>query len=238
MYQNTKHYITENVLFYKKRLYFLTEDEKYICINTRNFFKYLIQYGWVKLNIEWRKKLDSANYCVLECGSDGDCLFHVISEALNLDLIFKNDIPKYSILDIRKIASNEINDDNFEIILESYKAELEYGEFIGDWNPNEINSKDDLKKEVEKKGDSFWGDHILLQLISKALGINFIIFDNNKNNIYSLFDNLKYEKTVYLYYYDNYHFQLIGHFNGKVINTVFDKKDIPEIILNLYYKKS
>ncbi len=225
----TKHYITDNILYFKKRLYYL-EDDKQIIINSRNFFKYLKEYGWDKLDLEWRKKLDSKTYIVLECGSDGDCLFHVISEALNLDLIFNNNIPEYDILDIRKLASKQINSNNFDIILESYKAELDCNEFIGSWNPNEITSLEELKKEVETCGDSFWGDHILLQLISKAIEINFIIFDDNKNDIYPLFDDFKYEKTICLYYYDNIHFQLIGKFDGKIIKTIFNNNEIPSFI--------
>ena len=52
------------------------------------------------------------NYFLLDCGGDGDCLFHVISEALNLDKISRSNIGKkakkvlYDAKDIRKIAAD------------------------------------------------------------------------------------------------------------------------------------
>ena len=44
------------------------------------------------------------------------------------------------------MCSEQINDNNFDIISESYKAEAECGEFFDDFeDPNTIKNKEELK---------------------------------------------------------------------------------------------
>ena len=105
---NDKYFITEDLFYDNKSLYKLSEP-KNILINKRNWFSLLKNYGWGKIKLCWRKILESNYFSLLECGADGDCLFHVISEALNMDLIYSYEIPKYDISEIRKIASEGIN---------------------------------------------------------------------------------------------------------------------------------
>ena len=230
---NEKYFLNEDLFFYNKSLYKI-KDEKETIINKRNWFNLLKDYGWGKLKLEWRNKLESKYFTILECGSDGDCLFHVISEALNMNLIYNYDIPEYDIIDIRNKASSQINDDNFDLILESYKAEVECGEFFGDWEPNNIKNKEDLKVEIEKLGNNFWGDHILIQLISEKIEINFLILDEENMVISSMGNELKYDKTIIIYYLENLHFQLVGYFNGNIMETVFDTDKLPLGLINLY----
>ena len=81
--------------------------------------------GEIKVKLE--ENIRKQFFSVLECGADGDCLFHVVSEALNMELIYNYEIPNYDIAKlVRSLAASQINDDNFVIILESYKAEVEW----------------------------------------------------------------------------------------------------------------
>ena len=220
-----EYYINEE-LFFKDRELFKIEESKNIKINKKNWFKYLKNYGWEKICKDWKNKLDNNYVSVLECGSDGDCLFHVFAEALNFDLIYKHKLPEHDISSLRILCSEQINDENYTIILESYKAEVECGEFFGDWDPNLINNKDELKLEIVKMGNNFWGDHILMQLLSCKLKINFVILSDNMN-INIINNELKYSKTLFIYFLDNLHFQLIGYFNGRFIETVFYNDNMP-----------
>lgn len=230
---NEKYFINEDLFYYNKSLYKLVNDKE-ILVNQRNWLNLLKDYGWEKLKLQLRNKLESKYFAILECGSDGDCLFHVISEALNMELIYDYNIPEYDIKDIRKMAANEIRDNNYQIILESYKAEVESNEFFGDWDPNSINSIEDLKTEIQKLGDNFWGDHILLQLISENLKINFLILDDENNAVSSMGNDLKYDKTIIIYYLEHLHFQLLGYFNGLIMQTVFETRNLPLGLLKLY----
>jgi len=226
---NDKYFLTDN-LFYNNNSLYKINGLNDILVNNINCFKLLKDYGWGKLKIQWRKKLNSSFFSVLECGSDGDCLFHVISEALNLELIYDYKIPEYDVKDIRKMAANEINDDNYDMIVESYKAEVESNEFFGDWDPNNIKTIKELRGEIEKLGDNFWGDHILLQLISEKIKINFLILDDVTMSVSAHGCDLKHDKTIIIYYLENLHFQLVGFFNGKIMQTIFDTNSLPIVI--------
>ena len=245
------YYLTEDIYIKDGETFNETSDNDKK-ITKHNWHKYLNDYGWSKLCLGWKKRLkeEGNNSCfgLLECGADGDCLFHVLCEALNSEYLFKLRMPKYSVELLRKLAANEINKDNYAMILETYK--LDYEEhmfsFMNEWEPNNIKTIGQLKKEIIKGGDNFWGDHILLQLLQKKLKINIIILnsDNNKktSNIDERFtihpmaslDLENNEKTIIIYYLDQYHFQLVGYFDGNIMKTTFLKNEIPEILLKIY----
>ena len=243
-------YITHNIFIKEKKYFFENEkDNTIIKLNKKNWFKYLTEYGWERLCINWRKRLKETNkscFGILDCGSNGDCLFHVLSDALNSKFILNNNEPLYDYENLRLIASKEINSDNFELILNSYKLEKELNEFNGDWDPDSINSIEDLQRQITTCGDNFWGDHILLQLLQKKLEFNVIILNSdnysNSDNIEDRFkimpiaslnlDNYKY--TIIIYYLEEIHFQLIGYFDGNKMITLFEKNELPPIILDIY----
>lgn len=219
-----------------------SNEIKRIKINNRNWIKYLKDYGFTKLELNWRKKLIEKNNCnfgLLDCGSNGDCLFHVIAEGYNLHNIYnylknknsENELKLYDIQDIRNIASKNITDSNFNLIIETYKCE---DDFFGFWEPENIKNKEELQDEIRKTGDSFWGDHIILQLIQDYMKFNVIIFNSESYSIQNLAcDMNKYEDTLIIYYLDGCHFQLIGYFNKDYIQTVFKKDELPSILNNL-----
>ena len=66
-------------------------------------------------------------------------------------------------------------------ILENYKLEKETLDFNGDWDPYMINNIEELKEQICKTGDNFWGDHIILQLLQKSLKFNVIILNSGDN---------------------------------------------------------
>ncbi len=171
----------------------------------------------------------------------------MIAEALNSDNIYNNNFnnEQHDVTSLRKLTSEQITDDNFSCILNNYVIEKACGEFNGEWNPDNINCKEELQVEIMKCGNNFWGDHILLQLLQNILNINVIILksDNycNSSNanerymIHSLCDELsETRKTIIIYYFEEFHFQLVGYFNGNVMKTIFDFNEIPQIIVKIY----
>ena len=199
-------------------------------------------YGWEKISKQWKTKLNvKKNYfAILDCGGNGDCLFHCISEALNEPYNLSSELIDTQYL--RNIAAEQINGDNFPLILENYKIEKENNEFQGYWDPSTIENKEQLQKEIKICGNNFWGDHILLQLIQKKLDINIIIFKTNIYNILMENDNTNLEiqfldenkdVTIMLYYISETHYQLIGYFDGNLIQTKFNKNQIPDEIKKL-----
>ena len=59
---------------------------------------------------------------IRDCGGEGDCLFLCIEEALKN--FYEPEDDTYSVPNLRSITQAEcVNEDNFEIILQNYKAE-------------------------------------------------------------------------------------------------------------------
>lgn len=239
-------YLTPN-LFIQNYITYYTDDinNKNIKINYNNWHKYLSEYGWDKIDYGWIRRLNkyknikekNSRWGIRDCGGEGDCLFYVISEAIGE--------PDMDMLSIRKLVSEQINNNNFIQIIETYKLAYEANEFIGEWNPNEIKNKEDLKNEIIKIGNNFWGDHIILQLLENVLSINFIllnsekIFDSRRANlkkrfnVYNIGQNyIPNRKTIILYYIDSSHFKLVGYFFDNYMCTLFDK--IPDELLYIY----
>ena len=237
-------YLTSN-LFLKENHLFYETNKGIVKLNRTNWHKYLKEYDYNKLSLGWKKKLKSelspknSLWGIRDCGGEGDCLFLCIEEALRN--FYEPDDDTYSVLNLRTLAAECINEDNFEIILETYKAEEESGEFDGFWEPNEITDIEELKDAMKECGNSFWGDHIFIQLLSEALKLNFIIlneeneYDTVEYNIQRTFTTLDTKRrTIILSYYSNIHYQLIGYFNGQRMQTVFNYEELPEEILKVY----
>lgn len=255
--ENEKSYLTSSIFSYNHKLYYHDEEKnKYIKINIKNWHKYLNDYGWEKLEYGWKKRLKNNSkmnfrFGVLDCGGNGNCLFNCITEALNNPI---NPLEnEYDSNIIRKIAADQINKDNFPVIIESYKLAKESGEFQGDWDPSKIESISQLQNEIKKDGDSCWGDHIIIQLLQEKIKINFILLKSDimfslfkglyknipiteKYKIQSLGQNInKYEKYMILHYISGLHFQLVGYFNGINMQTIFKRENLPSEIIETYY---
>ena len=223
-----EYYITSDIYIdiKTKNMYHLNG----IKLNAENWLIYLEEYGYMPLDIEWNLRLecDGPGFGLLECGAKGDCLFHVISEALNFDKIMHGNEDLYSVESLRDLAAQGITEDNFEMIIESYKLEYLSYDFNGDWDPNKMETVEDLRNEIRKSGDNFWGDQTVLQLLQDTLEFNSIILKSDEPVIYPMASDItKYDKTIVFYYLSDIHFQLVSYFNGNYLETVY-RNGIPE----------
>ena len=245
-----KNYITSSLYFLNNKIYYEDDEDKSILINNKNWHKYLDEYGWTKLPYGWKRRLkgNDANfrYGLLDCGSNGDCLFHCIGEALHDN--YEPDGIKKTVEELRELTSTMINQDNFLCILENYKCEEETNFFNGYWEPSKIKTIDELKEEICKPGDSFWGDHILLQLLQEKLEFNVIILNSGNKYFHSENNNLneytihplaceinKFNKTIILFYEDGLHFQLVGYMRNNKMITCFSRDELPDKLLEIYH---
>lgn len=238
---NENIYLTSNIILKNKKTYYLDEKDKEIKVTKKNWKKYLEEYGWQSLEEEWIKRLSPNSkftpFGLLDCGGEGDCLFLCIIEAMK-----EHGEPGMDVENLRNLVAYEIDETNFDIILETYKLEKEMGEFDGLWDPFEIKNIEDLRDQIRIPGDNFWGDHILLQLLEKALNINLIIlttedlmYEENNFKIQPRGNQLNPNfLTVIVSYCFSSHFQLIGYYDGNLMRTQFSFKDIPKEIMKVY----
>jgi hypothetical protein len=234
-------YITPSIIIRNNKTFFLDDTNKKTKITKRNWHKYLDEYGWGFLDDEWEKRLTPNNkyscYGLLDCGGEGDCLFYCVIEALK-----EHGYPSMNVENLRNLVANEIDEDNFDIILETYKLEKESEEFDGLWNPFEIENIEDLRNQIRIPGDNFWGDHILLQLLEKSLNINIIIlttedlmYEENNYKIQPRGTTLNPDfLTIFISYCFSSHFQLVGYYNGNIMKTKFLNSEIPEELKKIY----
>ena len=244
-------YLTSNLVIKNNKSYYINENtNKWEKINLKNWHKYFGEYGWEKIDQGWIRRLNkykkeyNSRWGILDCGGDGDCLFYVITEAIRLE----DPNIDIDVEILRQICAEQIDENNFDMIIDIYRIMYDVGDFLGDWNPHEISCIDDLKKEIKKTGHNHWGDHIIIQLLGRALDINFIILnsekvDDNDNkikgnlkerfNIHSIgSDYITTQKTIIIYYIDSMHFKLVGYFNDNYVQTLFD--EIPEELMIIY----
>tara|TARA_S200000501_G_scaffold23563_1_gene20371 strand:+ start:732 stop:1442 length:711 start_codon:yes stop_codon:yes gene_type:complete len=231
-----KYYISSDIYFDLDKKCFFKDLDEDIClkINNTNFEVEFEDYGWSELGFLWNIELGD-QFMLLDCGANGDCLFHCLSEAINLDNICRGDISNlFDVQTLRTKASNEFTSENFDLILQNYKIEKEVGEFQGDWDPESINSIEELQNELCKTGNNFWGDHIIIQLLSQSIKKNIIVLNGDEE-----FEKLTYNTVetpgskgyIIIYFENNCHYKLVGKFNGKKIVSVFPK--IPDNLLTL-----
>ncbi len=235
-----KYYLTDNIYLQNKQLFY-DENDKIKKVKNNNWHIFLKEYGWEKLHLKWIKKLNTLNknppknsrWGILECGSDGDCLFHCISYAL------KSENPldeKYSVSHLRNLVSDNISKDKFNEIINIYKILKDSNDFDEDWDPYEINFKK-FKELIIEGGNNYWGDNIIINALKEILNINIIILNSNSiTNDYNyyplLYDYNNELETIILSYEDGIHFKLIGYFDD-IFVTKFNKNNTPSEILKL-----
>lgn len=236
---NDSFYLTDNI-FIKNNKYYYDKNNGSKLINNKNWHHLLKEYGWEKLNKIWIKRLNKLSdkkcnnslFGVLDCGSNGDCLFNCISYAIG-----RIEGETYNVSSLRKELSETIDKDKFNYLMETYKISKDNGEFYENWDPETITLKK-FKDLLRIGGNEYWGDFLILQLLKEYLNINIIILYNNDITheyyhyplMYKYNDQLN---TVVLLYEDEIHFRLIGHFNENRMNTYFSKNNIPNEILKL-----
>lgn len=245
---NEIRYLTSNIIYENNCMYRISNNKK-IKISKNNWHIILDELNWEKMDYGWRRRLKEKNvhnscFSILDSDSDGNCMFSSIAEAININNDYSNDYHEpLTSDDIRVMTSQQINKENFRQILEAYITQVECCEFEGEWNPDEIDTISKLKDIIKTSGNTFWGDHISLQLISKKLKIKFIILSScseyikniNRYKVYLLGESIeKNNKYIILNYKDNIHFQLIGYFNGNKMVTIFNYDDLPKVLIDVY----
>tara|TARA_Y100001935_G_C17304750_1_gene511544 strand:+ start:343 stop:1083 length:741 start_codon:yes stop_codon:yes gene_type:complete len=234
-----RNYLTDKIFLVQNKLYY-EENNKIKDVKNYNWHHILKEYGWEKLHKQWIKKLNSylektpknSLYGCLDCGGEGDCLFHCISYALNMNLS-----EEYDSKILREKISNSLTEERYEELIEVYRIINDANEFEEDWDPQKM-TMETFKKILIEGGNDFWGDFLTLSLIKEYLKINIIILNSNELTGEYYHYPLLYEydnqmNTIILLYEDAYHFKLIGNFqNGEMI-TLFNHKVMPIEILKL-----
>lgn len=234
-------------------LYVINELGNPIKLTLRNWTNLL--EDWMRMERQWvviiNRIIVSLNkhvktpsmYGIKECAQGGDCMFGCIAEAFNS----VQEKYKYTIQDIRNEAIKNISAENFEILKNEYITAKESNEIS--WDPSELKTYEDLQKLISEPG-TVWGDYSILDLLRQSMNFNVIIFRDeqiyskeervplrDKYKLYNtMFDFNRNYPTIFLYYIEDVHFQLIGCFftDTKEIKVLFDYNEIPEEIKVLY----
>jgi len=194
-------------------------------------------YYWEPVSETWRSKLGSQNFMIKNCLGDGNCQFRSIETALTQGG-YRSTHEKLRRLLAKYILS--IDNKVFIDIIKTYQIEKENGEFVGNWDPMTIKNKRDFIKIIKRPGFDFQGDFISLELISRAIGIDIIIFTNDLDIInLSDPDNLQ-NKIIILYYdKDAQHYKTISLKKKEdKFQTIFKRSKLPEEINRILDKHS
>jgi hypothetical protein len=189
------------------------------------------EFAWTPLGDTWDTKLLSKAFVVKNCFSDGNCQFRSIETALT-GAGYKVTHEK-----LRKVIAKYINSmpmEDFWAIVDHYKIEKHSGDFVGQWDPFQVRNKRQFVNQIISSGFNFQGDNMTLSLLSRSIGIDFVILDNTYNITDLSNPDALHPKLVLLYFEqvdDMGHYQTIGLRlkNGKV-TTLFSRSNLlPEI---------
>ena len=175
---NEELYLTDTIFLKDNKLYY-EEKNQIKEIKKHNWHHILRSYGWEKLHKQWIKKLNgyltkpnnNSLYGSLDCGGEGDCLFHCISYALSSDLTYDAEQLRYDL-------SEFINEKDYELIMEYYNIFSKSNDFDENWDLKDI-TFNDFKEKIKKGGDEYWGDIFMVHLLERFLNMNFIILNSN-----------------------------------------------------------
>ena len=236
------HYLHENIIHDDtKDETSLIKDDYRNKVTHSNWHKLLNVIGWSKLPVSFIKYLNrysdiknkNSRFGVLDCGASGDCLFCCIAHSLSSDFE-----TYYDYKDIRDSIAQSIDDETFVSIIETYRVLKDSEDFDEDWDPYEIKDKEELQLLIRDGGHSYWGDHILLQLLIKTFKVNILILKvntlQNTHGIYPIY--IEYDKelqTILLLYEDDNHFKLVGYFKD-YMRCILNHEDIPSEIKRIY----
>ena len=230
-------FLTENITLINDKLYYENE-----LIKNHNWHNYLIEFGWEKLNKKWITKLNTflkkpsrnSQYGCLDCGGDGDCLFHCISFALN---DYDENLDRYNSKNLRELISDSITENKFKDIISYYKIFSDSDDFDELWDPNTI-TFNEFKEKIKEGGNEYWGDNFLINIIKDTLNLNFFILYNNDitgqyYNYPLLYEYNPKQKSIILLYENENHFKLIGKFIENNMVYLFDNNTLPDEIVKL-----
>ena len=230
------YYLTDNIRLYNDKMEY-KKDDIYLPIKKYNWHHILNEYGWEKIHKPWITKLNqlsvkkekNSRFGILDCESDGDCFFHCIANSLNERDI--NTDNYYISDDIRKLISDNISQDQFNLMITTYRIMKDADDFSEGWDPYEVSTLEDFKNTLNTSGHSYWGDFMLLQVLSEILKVNIYILNTNEyQNEYNVYHTMcEYKRdydNIFLLLENSCHFKLIGYFDDKMI-TYFRSDEIP-----------
>ena len=240
-----EYYLTDNIRLFNDRMeYRINEIDIFKPILKRNWHIILNEYGWEKINRKWilnlnklsNKKEKNSLYGVFDCDMDGNCFFQCIAHALNerdrgTDNYYNSD-------DIRRMISDNITEEQYDMIISYYRIMKDADDFSEDWDPYLIESLEDFKIKINTSGHEYWGDYFLLQILVNILEVNiFILNCNTITNDYSTYNTLnEYNSeygSIFLIYENMCHFKLLGYFDTKM-TSFFLNENIPNELKKLY----
>jgi hypothetical protein len=231
-----EYYLTDNIRLYNDKMEY-KKDAIFIPVKKYNWHHILNEYGWEKIHKPWIMKLNqlsvtkekNSRFGMLDCESDGDCFFHCIANSLNERDI--NTDNYYISDDIRKLISDNITQEQFNLMITTYRIMKDADDFSEKWDPYEIDTLEDFKNTLNTSGHSYWGDFMLLQVLSEILKVNIYILNTNEyQNEYNVYHTMcEYKRdydNIFLLLENDCHFKLVGYFDEKMI-TYFRSDDIP-----------
>jgi Txe/YoeB family toxin of Txe-Axe toxin-antitoxin module len=190
-------------------------------------------FTWNPVGEEWRKRLLSNGFVIKDCVGDGNCQFRSIESALT-NAGYKTNHER-----LRKVIGKyirETSDHQFYEILQSYKLEKLHGDFRGAWDPFSVKSRRAFIKNLITTGTHFEGDYITLSLMSKAIGIDFVILEETHLGIIDLSDPKNKNERVIILHYADYnnnsgHYTTIGYRTrtGRVV-SLFKRGSLPDAV--------
>ena len=240
------YYLTDNIRLIDDKMEYRKLDT-FVPIKKSNWHHILNEYGWEKIYKSWIIKLNklsderekNSRFGMMDCDSDGDCFFHCVANALNER---DRNTDKYYISDdIRKLISDNITQDQYNIMISTYRIMKDADDFNEGWDPYEIDSLEDFKETIETSGHVYWGDFMLLQILTEILKINiYIVTSNTYDNEYDVYNtmirnNSDYD-NIFLILENECHFKLLGYFNDKMI-SYFKTDEIPIELKRLFKLK-
>ena len=234
-YNMTECYLNDSI-YIQHGVTYVEEKKHRIQIQKHNWHRYLKDIGWKKLPRKWITELNKHSiqkeknslFGILSCPGDGDCLFHSIANAINESQGY---MSFYTGKDIRKEISESITEDTFDMIIQCYRAMKDASDFQDSWNPHEITDLTQFKRCLCKGGHEYWGDSLLIQLISSHYNINVFVLSNDMGP-YPMMTEYNSENPTICLWFDENHFELMGHFDGKQMISYFTT--LPKEIRSLY----
>ena len=238
------YYLTDTLYLHNDTMY----DNLHKPLTRANWHHKSKSYGWNKLPRPWIIHLNTmsenppknSQFGVLDCPEDGDCFFHCIANALTERDGYET---IHEAQDIRQMLCDALTSEQYQCLISIYRCMKEVGDFQEQWNPDDIHDIEDFKRVVLRGGHSYWGDHLLLQIICDILKITLTIltykgpeyksYTEPVISVYPLLmeDNPGHAQVILLLV-NECHFQLVGHFNGHRLTSYFRDGIIPREIVN------
>lgn len=205
-------------------------------------------YFWEQIDQAWQSKLGSDKFMIKNClGESG-----VLARQGSIESALTNAGYKTTHERLRKRLAKYIMSMEAKMfinMIRAFQIELKNGEFVGKWDPMSIRNKRDFVKVIKSPGFDFQGLGVTLEILSKAIGIDIVIFndrigqDKQKSlDIINLSDSENLQDKIIILYYaidkdkvGNY--QTIGlKGKGESIKTIFLRSKLPEEIVRILDK--